>query len=65
MWTRVGGGTVTRKRQRVDLGHAAGKRFRYYLVWITELPAGDRARRDLRARLFRDRLEAVRRALAP
>jgi eukaryotic-like serine/threonine-protein kinase len=37
VWTRVGGGTVERKRERFDLA-SAGKSYRYYLVWITQLP---------------------------
>jgi tRNA A-37 threonylcarbamoyl transferase component Bud32 len=35
-WTPLGGGTVRREEQRFDLD--AGERYRYYLVWITELP---------------------------
>src|SRR4051812_18156759 len=38
-WTQVGGGTVRRKQQRFTL-RTAGKRYRYYLVWITQLPQG-------------------------
>jgi hypothetical protein len=36
-WTRIGGGTVRSDHQRFRLG-VAGRRYRYYLVWITELP---------------------------
>jgi serine/threonine-protein kinase len=36
-WTKLGGGTVKSDRQRFQLD-AQGKRYRYYLVWITELP---------------------------
>jgi serine/threonine-protein kinase len=36
-WTRIGGGTVHGDRQRFKLD-AAGKRYRFYLVWITALP---------------------------
>jgi serine/threonine-protein kinase len=35
-WTRVGGGRVSRSKQRFTLG-TDGKRYRYYLVWITAL----------------------------
>ena len=42
----VGGGTVDAAQQRFTLD-TDGKRYRYYLVWITELPPGQRARRDL------------------
>src|SRR4051812_29309401 len=38
-WTRVGGGRVTKSRQRFNL-NTDGKRYRYYLVWITALPPG-------------------------
>ena len=33
----AGGGTVRRKQQRFKL-RTDGKRYRYYLVWITKLP---------------------------
>jgi tRNA A-37 threonylcarbamoyl transferase component Bud32 len=36
-WTRVGGGRVTKAKQRFNLS-TDGKRYRYYLVWITALP---------------------------
>jgi hypothetical protein len=36
-WTRLGGGTVRTEDQRFKLD-ANGKRYRFYLVWITELP---------------------------
>jgi len=38
-WTRVGGGTVRRERHTFEL---SGERQRYYLVWITRLPEGER-----------------------
>ena len=37
--SEVGGGKVKRKRQRFKL-RTGGKAYRYYLVWITKLPAG-------------------------
>jgi eukaryotic-like serine/threonine-protein kinase len=36
-WTRLGGGVVRSDQQRFRLA-ASGERYRYYLVWITELP---------------------------
>ncbi len=36
-WTRVGGGPVRSADQRFRLD-TGGERYRYYLVWITELP---------------------------
>jgi serine/threonine-protein kinase len=36
-WTRVGGGRVSKSKQRFVL-NTDGKRYRYYLVWITALP---------------------------
>jgi hypothetical protein len=39
LWKRAGGGTVRRNRQRFTL-RTDGKAYRYYLVWITELPPG-------------------------
>ena len=36
-WQKVGGGSVRRKHQRFTL-RTDGKRYRYYLVWITKLP---------------------------
>jgi eukaryotic-like serine/threonine-protein kinase len=38
-WKEVGGGKVRHKRQRFTL-RTGGKAYRYYLVWITKLPAG-------------------------
>jgi eukaryotic-like serine/threonine-protein kinase len=38
-WDRLGGGPVRDERQRFKLA-ASGERYRYYLVWITELPEG-------------------------
>ena len=37
-WKKVGGGTVTGPRQRFHLS-TDGTAYRYYLVWITKLPA--------------------------
>ena len=39
-WTRLGGGAVRRERESFDLD-TGDKRYRYYLVWITELPPDD------------------------
>jgi hypothetical protein len=36
-WERLGGGVVKSDHQRFRLA-ASGERYRYYLVWITELP---------------------------
>jgi serine/threonine-protein kinase len=36
-WTKVGGGTVDKKKKRFTLD-TGGEPYRYYLVWITELP---------------------------
>ena len=36
-WTKLGGGTVRNDDQRFKLD-TGGERYRYYLVWITELP---------------------------
>jgi hypothetical protein len=36
-WTKVGGGKVAKKEQQLRVD-TQGKRYRYYLVWITELP---------------------------
>ena len=38
-WERLGGGEVRSDHQRFRLA-ASGERYRYYLVWITELPPG-------------------------
>jgi serine/threonine-protein kinase len=38
-WQEVGGGTVRHNNQRFTL-RTSGKRYRYYLVWITKLPEG-------------------------
>ena len=46
-WTKVGGGTVNSKDKRFKLD-TGGVAYRYYLVWITKLADGRRARRDLR-----------------
>ena len=39
-WTRVGDGQVRRENQRIDID-TGGEPYRYYLVWITELPPGE------------------------
>ena len=39
VWTKLGGGDVSKGKQSFKLD-TAGKRFRYYLVWITALPPG-------------------------
>jgi hypothetical protein len=44
-WTKIGGGAVKSDRQRFKLD-AGGKRYRFYLVWITELPP-DQPRVDI------------------
>jgi serine/threonine-protein kinase len=36
-WTRVGGGTVDKRKQSFKL-ETGDRRYRYYLVWITALP---------------------------
>jgi eukaryotic-like serine/threonine-protein kinase len=36
-WTKIGGGTVRSDHQRFKLD-TGGKRYRFYLLWITELP---------------------------
>jgi serine/threonine-protein kinase len=36
-WARLGGGTIRSDQQRFKLD-TGGKRYRYYLVWITSLP---------------------------
>jgi eukaryotic-like serine/threonine-protein kinase len=38
-WTKLAGGTVHSDHQRFKLD-TGGKRYRFYLVWITELPPG-------------------------
>ena len=38
-WERLGGGVVKSDHQRFRLADS-GERYRYYLVWITELPPG-------------------------
>ena len=37
-WTEVGGGTVSKSKQRFTLD-TKGRAYRYYLVWITSLPS--------------------------
>jgi serine/threonine-protein kinase len=36
-WKRLGGGEVRSDHQRFKLADS-GERYRYYLVWITDLP---------------------------
>jgi serine/threonine-protein kinase len=38
-WTQIGSAVSVQRRQRISLD-TAGQRYRYYLVWITHLPAG-------------------------
>jgi eukaryotic-like serine/threonine-protein kinase len=42
-WTAVSGNTKVRENQRIQLD-TAGQKFRYYLVWITTLPDGNKAK---------------------
>ena len=42
---QAGVGTVEKKKQSFPLD-AGDRRYRYYLVWVTELPAGSRQGRD-------------------
>jgi len=37
VWTKIGGGTVEKRKQRFELD-TGDKEYRYYLVWITKLP---------------------------
>ena len=41
-WTRLSGRTRVGETERIPLD-TAGQRFRYYLLWITSLPEGNRA----------------------
>jgi eukaryotic-like serine/threonine-protein kinase len=41
-WTKVSATTTARQDQKIPLD-TASRRFRYYLVWITELPEGGKA----------------------
>jgi hypothetical protein len=41
-WTKVSGRTRVKQEQRIALD-TAGTSFRYYLLWIVELPAGNKA----------------------
>ena len=40
VWTKLGGGTVDKRKQRFELD-TGDKEYRYYLVWITKLPPGE------------------------
>ena len=51
VWTRVGAGTVARRKMRFDL-QTGGRSFRYYLVWITQLPPGEGRVEITQATLF-------------
>jgi tRNA A-37 threonylcarbamoyl transferase component Bud32 len=51
-WKKVGGGTVRRRQQRFTL-RTGGKRYRYYLVWITKLPPGQERVEISEVTLFR------------
>jgi eukaryotic-like serine/threonine-protein kinase len=41
-WRKVSGTTTVNRVQRIPLD-TAGQRFRYYLLWISELPEGGQA----------------------
>jgi serine/threonine-protein kinase len=56
-WERVGGGVVARRRQRFDLD-TDGRSFRYYLVWITQLPPGEGRVEITQATLFAPETES-------
>jgi eukaryotic-like serine/threonine-protein kinase len=51
VWKRVGGGRVERRKQRFPLD-TQGRSYRYYLVWITELPPGEGRVEITQATLF-------------
>ncbi|HWT24469.1 MAG TPA: protein kinase [Solirubrobacteraceae bacterium] len=51
VWTRVGGGAVVRRKMRFDL-QTGGRSFRYYLVWITQLPPDEGRVEITQATLF-------------
>ena len=51
-WQKIGGGTIRHKHQRFAL-RTGGKRYRYYLVWITKLPPGKSSVQIAEIRLFR------------
>jgi eukaryotic-like serine/threonine-protein kinase len=51
-WTKLGALTAERGKNRVDLS-AGGRRYRYYLVWITELAPGASSAQGAEIRLFR------------
>jgi hypothetical protein len=40
IWTQIGAGTLTKRRQTFKLD-TADRRYRYYLVWITKLPPNE------------------------
>jgi hypothetical protein len=40
VWTRLGGGTVDKRKQSFKLD-TGDREYRYYLVWITALPPGE------------------------
>jgi serine/threonine-protein kinase len=51
-WTEIGGGTVEQKKETFQLD-TEGKSYRYYLIWITALPAGEEAAEIGEATLFK------------
>ena len=53
-WTRVAGGDVEKRSQTFSLD-TAGQPFRYYLVWITDLPEGEEKVELSEVELFRPR----------
>ncbi|HSD77333.1 MAG TPA: protein kinase, partial [Solirubrobacteraceae bacterium] len=53
-WTKVGAFTADATKNRIDLS-TGGKRFRYYLVWITQLPPGETSAEISEIRLFERR----------
>ena len=50
-WTKLGGGTVARKRKRFT-PRRPSTAYRYYLVWITKLPPGESASKISEIALF-------------
>ena len=58
-WTKLGGGTVESRKQRFKLD-TGDRRYRYYLVWITELPPDQRPRGDHAAHAVRRRSSTAR-----
>ncbi len=52
-WTEIGGGTVERSKQDFDVD-TGGELYRYYLVWITQLPPGEDSVEIGEVSLFRE-----------